>query len=716
MNSNFQDALKAIEDAQIIAFDTETTGLNVRKASCLGLGIAVSESLGFYFTNPYMIKGVLNKLRHKKLLAWNAYFDLEIVRNNFDVDLWHELHADVLCLKHTVDENQPFDLKGVGAKIFGESAKTEQAEVKASIKANGGAAHDYSACDPEILGKYCIKDCLLTYKLFNYYEKQLKAEALTSFFYKKEVMPLYKEVTRFMQSRGVKVDVPLLEKTQKEITEDIDKLEKAIISEIEPILGEFNNWYANKEYPIKASGPFAQECVRLSGCDVNKTAGGKFSLAKGALKEFEGNDYIDFLLGNKGLSDGRIRHIQRNLLGDSMCFNLLSKHHLKKVFFTTLKEKPLSTTEKGNPQVNDDFIQLMAEKYNWCNLLGDFNKLHKLKSSYIDRILELQEDGIFYPQFHQHRTVSGRYGSDFQQLNRPKEEGELRPTVLKYNNIVRKFFISRDNRVFIDSDYESLEPHVFSHVSGEKSIQDIFHNNHDFYSTIAINTENLKDVSADKSADNYLGKVNKKKRQDAKVYSLGIPYGMEGYALSKNLNIEQKEGERLVKKYLDGFPDLANWMRVSNDDMVNKGFVTSEAGRKRRFSMERGLYWRYGKDIICALKTWEKYHEDEKGYETAKWARKRVKNALNNAKNFKIQSLSASIVNRATIAINRELRNLGIDGYVIAQIHDQIVVEVPLENAEECRELVQNIMENIYKLDVKLKAPASIAKDLYEGH
>jgi len=92
------------------------------------------------------------------------------------------------------------------------------------------------------------------------------------------------------------------------------------------------------------------------------------------------------------------------------------------------------------------------------------------------------------------------------------------------------------------------------------------------------------------------------------------------------------------------------------------------------------------------------------------------KNGLNNAKNFQIQSLAASIVNMSAININREFKNRNINAWVALNIHDQLVVDVPKDKAEECKELVQRIMENTYKLSIELKAPACIATNLKDGH
>ena len=78
--------------------------------------------------------------------------------------------------------------------------------------------------------------------------------------------------------------------------------------------------------------------------------------------------------------------------------------------------------------------------------------------------------------------------------------------------------------------------------------------------------------------------------------------------------------------------------------------------------------------------------------------------------------MAASIVNLAAIEINRELNRRKIDGWVALQIHDQLVINVPEDRAEECRSLVQDIMENNYKLSLQLKAPAEIGTNLYEAH
>ena len=91
-------------------------------------------------------------------------------------------------------------------------------------------------------------------------------------------------------------------------------------------------------------------------------------------------------------------------------------------------------------------------------------------------------------------------------------------------------------------------------------------------------------------------------------------------------------------------------------------------------------------------------------------------NGLNNSCNVQIQGLAASIVNRAALAINRKFQELGIRGWVCAQIHDQLVIEVDNARSEEAAKIVQNLMETTTKLSIDLKAPPALAHNLRDGH
>jgi DNA polymerase-1 len=336
------------------------------------------------------------------------------------------------------------------------------------------------------------------------------------------------------------------------------------------------------------------------------------------------------------------------------------------------------------------------------------------KGTYIDKFMEEQENGKWFPSFQQHRTVSGRFGSDAQQLPRPKEEGDDDPIVVEYTNRVRAFFIHDEGNIFIDNDYESLEPHVFAHVSGDDGLKDIFRNNWDFYSTIAIKTEKLDQYSPDKKADNYLRKLAPKVRNMAKAYALGIPYGMGAYALGKNLDISTKEAKVLVEGYLNGFPELRSWMEESAKFVKENGYIQTQVGRIRHLPRVKQIYDRVGDGMLDY--NYVKQLEREHGVEAIKSVKRDFVNGVNNSRNVQIQGLASSIVNRAAIAINRKFKEVGINGWVCAQIHDQIICEVENEKAEESAKIVQDCMENTTKLSIALKAPPAISHNFRDGH
>jgi DNA polymerase-1 len=332
----------------------------------------------------------------------------------------------------------------------------------------------------------------------------------------------------------------------------------------------------------------------------------------------------------------------------------------------------------------------------------------------MDRFLDAQEDGRYYFYYKQHGTVSGRYGSDAQQLPRPKEEGDDEPIVIEYNNLIRAFFIPGEGNVFIDDDYSSLEPSVFAHVSGDDGLMDIFRNNWDFYSTIAIKTEKYTDYSPDKKADNFLRKHLPKVRNKAKAYALGIPYGMGAYALGMNLGISTKEAKVLIDGYLNGFPELKKWMLRSKEFVKNNGYIKTQVGRIRHLPKVKAIYDKIGDDLL----DWniKKEMERQYGVDQIKNLSRDYINGLNNGCNVQIQGLAASIVNRAALAINRRFKQSGVRGWVCAQIHDQLVIEVEYSKAEEACRIVQDCMENTTKLNVPLYAIPQISKNLRDGH
>lgn len=563
-------------------------------------------------------------------------------------------------------------------------------------------------------------DADITLRLCEHFYSELEKENLLEFFFDEEVMPLYKEVTIPMEDRGVKLDVDLINKTKQAVEDDLLKLEESIVTSLFK-LEEAQKWYLDcidKYTEISPRGNFAQGLIEYYKIDLPKTAKGKYSTTKKKVEALKDSEAKDFLMGLPVvLPESDVKAIKKNLYekANDKKINISSKPQLSEIVFEYMGIKELAKTPKGKKKFDDDMISKIADQgHEWAKLLGDYNKLIKIKGTYLDRFLNSEEDGTYYFSYKQHGTISGRYGSDAQQLPRPKEEGELSPLVLQYSNEIRKFFIAGEGRKFVDCDYESLEPHVFAHVSGEEGIKDIFRKGHDFYSTIAIATEGIDGVSADKKAENYLGKVDPKRRQDAKAYSLGVPYGMRGYALGKTLDIPTEDAEKLVENYLGAYPELSGWIATTKDKVRKDGYIATQVGRVRHLPKVKALYKKH-KDKLLDYKYRNKIGA-KIGHDLVKEMYRDYKNGENNSINFQIQSLSASIVNRAAIAINRYFKANNIDGWCCAQIHDQLIINIPDNNAENHAKEIQNLMENTTKLSLDLKSPPCLADNWYDGH
>lgn len=758
--------IEHITSSEVIAYDTETNSLNPRKGSIVGWSVSGDIGIGFYLPTQKwnndtqqleeciiggkgaheISKKLLKLLVGKKLVMHNASFDCRFTKNYYGVDLLSSLWVDTALLVHTVQE------EGAGMGVFGlkplaisiqehigldveKAANQEQIELKDSIKKNGGSVtkdnFEIFKADMEILGKYAAADTDLTLRICNHFLQKLKEEQLENFFFEEEVMPLYREVTIPMEELGVDLDLPLLNKIKDEITADLEKNKQIVIKSILAI-PEAREWVVDTallNFPPSHKGNWAQNLVMLHSLPLPRSEKtGKYSLTKKDVDALEDSNVKQFLqTGELSLLDEmevvKISMAMWKEENEGEYLNIQSKKHLGEIAFKYMGIKALTQTKKGQDQFDMDMLEELSKTHAWAENLRIYNKLLKIKSTYIDRFIDGEEDGKYYFYFKQNGTVSGRYGSDAQQLPKPKEDGEDAEIIVYYTNMVRAFLISGPGRKIIDADYESLEPHCFASVAGDIALQEIFNNGWDFYSTVAIRTEKLNEnknrfpdgVSPDKKAPNYLKNLDAPARNKAKAYSLGIAYGMEAYALAKTLDISQKDAEVLVQGYLDGFPQLKEWRVNSREQVKKHGFIQNKVGRIRHLPKVKRIFEKYGDQVM----DWRfrKELETRYGKDPVMQMYRDYRNGLNNCLNYQLQSLAAAVVNRAAIQINRKLKELGVDGRVQAQVHDQLIINVPEDKAKELAPIIQEIMENTTKLEgVTLKAPPEISLNWRDGH
>lgn len=734
-------AFEHITKYDYLAYDTETTGLNVRKDKVIGISFCGNPGEAFYI--PHLIwdpdkmilqeafsKDILcdlvTKLSQKNLLTWNASFDVRVTKNYFGIDLLNSIFADGMIMHHLLDEEGEAALKKCAIKFqvelglnVEEEANAEQIALKGNVAANGGSTtktnYEMYKADLAVLGKYAAADADLTFRLCELLNTKLEQEQLDEFYYSLEAHPLYKKVTIPMEDRGVRINMELLESLKKDIQVDMETIKCNILKELNSYK-QVQQWKLDKAlelYPQSTKGKFVKKLIEKYSLPLTKTKAGGYSLTVESISKLPESLYKQFLLNNVKLSDSEATELSLELYNEHEGeINISSKKQMGEIVFNYMKIKPLSHTDKGSPQFDDDIVKELAKKYEWAKQLRDYNKLSKIDGTYLQTFLQNTEDGIFYPYFKQHGTISGRFSSNIQQIPRPKEEGDASPVVIKYLNALRSLIIARPGYKLIICDQSSLEPRVFASVSGDENLINVFKNNEDLYSRVAIQAFNVIDASANKKDENYLKNKYPELRQSAKAIALAIPYGAGAFQISAVLGIDKTEAQNLIDGYLRGFPALADWMEDSKQQAQHFGYVSTLTGRIRHLPKVKELYKRFGDGLL----DWRKLKtiEAKFGKEQAKFWRMDYKNGINNSRNFQIQGLSASIMNRAGIVIADRIRDL--DGHILLQIHDEYVIEVKEENVQKAVDIIRDCMENTTTIATGLVAEPNIADSFGEGH
>ncbi len=710
--ADFRDFVSSsIDDIGVVAFDLETNGLEETTVDVWGVGLAFHGDEAYYLAlrdpngeaildETEVVEFVTPLLQKKNWIAHNGVYDGLVWLHSYGKNIIPNLHADTILMKHALAEEPPFGLKEVAVMELGPWADMAQQEMLASIAKNGGSTTksnlEMYKADTDVLGKYCAWDVMLTYKLFEKFDKRLKDEGLTDFFYKDEVMHLYREVTIPMKARGVNLDVNMLKEKQESIAKVMEELEAQIQVQIEPYIEEYVHATLLEECPPKRSGNFPKFLAKVLG-EPELT-----SLSKKSLDARPDSFVVQWIRHEATPLDPKVQFEAQLAMyfskypEEKYVFNINSKASLKWLFFDKLEEKPLGKTPSGEPKVDDEFLESMTSDYPFVKTLKEYNVLAKISGTYIEGMLERVVDNTLYTSFLQFGTTSGRYASrnpNLQNWPAPQKTGSVTD---EYVNCIRHAIRARPGYKLIGADFSSLEPHIAAFVSGDPGLIDIFVTGKDFYSAIGIKQFKLDHLSAFKSDPNYLGDKDKGTRDKIKTYSLATFYGAGGPRISQVLGCTIEEADELVEGYLDAFPGIRKFIKNSHDAATKTGKVKTIFGRVRHLDECKELHKKYGAELL----DW-------------KWARKRnllderktYKNLLNNAVNFQIQGTAGHVMNRAMLGTVRSFNEHKLDAAIIMTIHDEQIIEVREDQVGKAAELVKQAMENAVDLKpIKLKA------------
>ncbi|MBR3161227.1 MAG: DNA polymerase I [Bacilli bacterium] len=349
-------------------------------------------------------------------------------------------------------------------------------------------------------------------------------------------------------------------------------------------------------------------------------------------------------------------------------FNIASPKQLGEVLFDKL-ELPHGKKGKSGNYSTDEATLLKLIDYPVIGLILEYRMLTKLHSTYIVGLKNsIMPDGRIHTIYTQTLTRTGRLSSIEPNLQNIPIRNE-------YGRLIRKSFVSDDNNsVLLSSDYSQIELRLFSHLADIDSMRQAFINGVDIHAKTAsdVNHVDIKDVTKDM-------------RRCAKAVNFGIIYGISSFGLASDLGISVKEAKNFRDNYFGTYPGIKTYMNSEIEKVHKDGYVKTIMNRKR---------------IISEIND-SNYMIRSRGERMAL--------------NTPIQGSAADILKKAMVDIDKEFDKRNLKSKMLLQIHDELVFNVIREEEAIVKEIVRDIMENVYKLSVPLKVDISIGKDLYEA-
>jgi DNA polymerase-1 len=350
-------------------------------------------------------------------------------------------------------------------------------------------------------------------------------------------------------------------------------------------------------------------------------------------------------------------------------FNINSPKQLGEVLFEKLG-LPKGKKTKTGWSTNVEVLTGLAEEHEIARRILDYRSLSKLKSTYTDALPKLinPETGRIHTSFNQAVTNTGRLSSSDPNLqNIPIRSSEGRR--------IREAFIPADGNLLLSADYSQVELRVMAQMADVAALKESFIAGEDIHRRTASEIFNVRPEQVDDEM-----------RRQAKTINFGVLYGMGAFSLAKDLGIDRKEAQAFIDNYFERYPGVLRFLEEKKAEARAHQYVTTLLGRR------------------CAIPEINSKNGALRSY------------AERNAINYPIQGSAADIIKVAMVKIDRRLSAEGLKAYMVLQVHDELVFEVPEAELDQVRELVRDEMENAVTMDAPLRVEIGYGKNWKEAH
>ncbi len=329
-------------------------------------------------------------------------------------------------------------------------------------------------------------------------------------------------------------------------------------------------------------------------------------------------------------------------------FNIASTKQLQEILFTWRKLTPIRKTRTGF-STDMDVLEALAAQDPVPEKILAHRKLSKLKSTYVDALplLVNEETGRLHTHYVQTGTATGRLSSKDPNLqNIPIREEEGRR--------IRSAFVPAAGSRFVSADYAQIELAVMAFLSQDPVLLDAFREGRDIHRQTASLIFGVGE-----------GEVTPEQRRVGKTINFGVIYGQTAYGLSQGLKIPKAEADRFIRTYFQRYEGVDRFLKQTIRSAEETGFVRTLLGRRRR---------------VSAIRSPNK---------TEKSAAERV------AVNSPIQGTAADLMKVAMVKLHSRLRAAGLSSRILLQVHDEMILECPAEEASAVAALVAEVMESV---------------------
>ncbi len=351
-------------------------------------------------------------------------------------------------------------------------------------------------------------------------------------------------------------------------------------------------------------------------------------------------------------------------------FNLSSPKQLQEILFDKLGIPSKKKTATGSRSTDEEVLQELALDYPLPKLLLEYRGMAKLKSTYTDKLplMVNAKTGRVHTSYSQAVAVTGRLASNDPNLqNIPVRTAEGRR--------IREAFIAPPGSRIVSADYSQIELRIMAHLSGDEGLLRAFANGEDIHRATAAEVFGVA-----------LDAVSSEQRRYAKVINFGLIYGMSAFGLASQLDIERSAAQQYIDLYFARYPGVKKYMDSTREQAKAQGYVETWFGRR----------------------LWLPEINGANGM-----SRQAAERA---ALNEPMQGTAADLIKLAMIAVQAWLESEQLKSKLIMQVHDELILEVPLDELERVKEKLRELMCGVAELKVPLEVGLGEGGNWDEAH